>query len=105
MAFADPDFLVFKSGLAELTASGVLGFYTHLEVTEVFDNRDDAHPLPVFSIVVAEERIAGTDGKAEFLGDRIRVESLKGWTFGIQRSVCWRRSKIDQIKAVVPIEF
>lgn len=95
MAFADPDFQAFKSELAKLTAAGVLGFYTHFEVTEVFAYRDGEPPLNVFSILVAEERIAGTDRKAEFLGDRIRLKSLKGWTFGIQRSVK-RLAEIEQ---------
>ncbi len=95
MAFADPDFLAFKSELAKLTAAGVLGFYTHFEVTEVFAYKDREPPLNVFSILVAEERLPGSDGTPKLLGDRIRLKSLNGWAFGIQRSLK-PRTEIEQ---------
>jgi hypothetical protein len=42
---------------ARLTAPGVIGFYTHIEVTEIFAIRDgEAKALNVFSILVAEEK-------------------------------------------------
>lgn len=91
MAFADPDFQNFKSELAKLTTAGVLGFYTHFEITEIFAYKDREPPpnvfLNVFSILVAEDRPPGPAGPPKFLGDRIQLKSLKGWTFGIQRSV------------------
>jgi hypothetical protein len=95
MAFADPDFQKFKSELAKLMTADVLGFYTHFEVTEIFAYKDREPPLNVFSILVAEERLPRSDGTPKFLGDRIQLKSLKGWTFGIKRSLKLR-TEIEQ---------
>jgi hypothetical protein len=71
-----------------LSAPGVLGIYTHFEATEIFAYRDgDPAPLNIFSIFVAEERVGVVDREPIFLGKRITLKSLKGWTFGIQRYV------------------
>jgi hypothetical protein len=72
--------------LAHLTALGVLGFYTHFEVTEVFAYRKGEAPLNILSVLVAEERIGNAE-PPKLLGDRVRLKSLKDWTFGIQRSL------------------
>ncbi|TAN05725.1 MAG: hypothetical protein EPN45_09315 [Rhizobiaceae bacterium] len=77
-----------KAEFARLTASGVVGFHTHVEATEIFVVRGgDPTPFNVFSIFVAEEHGETTASKAEYLGKRIRLGSLKGWTFGIKRSL------------------
>jgi hypothetical protein len=73
---------------ARLTAPGVLAFYSHVEVTEIFAVRDnDPTPLNVFSILVAEERVGSAAEKPVFLGQPIRLKSLHGWMFGIQQFV------------------
>lgn len=88
MAFADQEFPAFKAQLAKLTAAGVLGFHTHFEVIEVFGEQKGKPPANVFSILVAEERASTPDGAPKFLNPkRIKLKSLRGWTFGIKRSV------------------
>jgi hypothetical protein len=75
-----------RAELARLTTPGVLGFYTHFEVTEIFAIRDgEDRPFNIFSILVAEEHDGVAEEKPSYLGDRIRLKSLKGWMFGIQR--------------------
>jgi hypothetical protein len=45
-----------RAEVARLTIPGVLGFYTHFEVTEIFAFRDDERiPFNVFSILVSED--------------------------------------------------
>jgi hypothetical protein len=73
--------------LARLAAQGVLGFYTHFEVTEVFGYLRDQPPVNVFSILVAEERLTEGAEPPTYLGDRIQLQSLKDWTFGVQQSL------------------
>ena len=72
--------------MARLTAPGVLGFHTHFEATEVFAV-SSGRVLNIFSIFVAEERLQGTSEKPQCLGPRIKLRSLKDWTFGIKRYV------------------
>lgn len=75
-----------RAELTRLSTPGMLGFYTHFEVTEVFAVRDEERiPFNVFSILVAEERDGVSEQKPFYLGERIRLKSLKGWMFGIQR--------------------
>ena len=82
----DTDFERIKGETARLTAPDVLGFYTHFEVTEIFVVRNDERvPYNVFSILVAEERPEAVVDAPRYLGDRIRIKSLKGWTFGIKQ--------------------
>ncbi|MFH1346269.1 MAG: VPA1262 family N-terminal domain-containing protein [Pseudomonadota bacterium] len=86
MADRDDDLTFVKDEIARLTKDGVLGFYTHFEVTEVIAFRGrDAPPLNVFSVFVAEDRgdIAATS--PEFLGPRITLKQARGWTFGVCR--------------------
>jgi hypothetical protein len=78
-----------RAELARLSMPGVLGFYTHFEVTEVFAIRDEEHiPFNVFSILVAEEREGFSEQKPFYLGKHIRLKSLDGCMFGIQRFLC-----------------
>jgi len=86
MSTSDNDLTFVKEEIERLTKDGVLGFYTHFEVTEVVAFRDrDAPPLNVFSIFVAEDRrnIPSTDAK--FLGPRIRLKQVRDWNFGVCR--------------------
>src|ERR1700722_19097403 len=77
---------------------GVLGFYTHFEVTEIFAVRDDDRiPPNVFSILVAEEHDGVAEQKPCYLGERIRLKSLKARMFGIQRC---RRSVLEITQAL-----
>src|SRR5271155_961510 len=75
-----------RAELARLATPGVLGFYTHFEVTEIFAVGDDeSRPFNIFSVMVAEEHDGVAEKKPCYLGDRIHLKSLKGWMFGIQR--------------------
>jgi hypothetical protein len=77
-----------RQEMARLTAPGVLGFYTHFEATEVFASPpDEALPINVFTILVAEEHASEIEGKPKYLGGRIRLKSPKNWGFGITRYV------------------
>lgn len=75
--------------LKRTTVFGVLGIYTHVEVTEVVGYRDEdpKTPINVFSIVVLETRLGESSTKPAFLHgkDRIRLTSLDGWSFGVVR--------------------
>ncbi|WP_338692213.1 VPA1262 family N-terminal domain-containing protein [Bradyrhizobium sp. 26S5] len=67
--------------------AGLLGFYTHFEVTEVFASLPDhAQPINIFTILVAEERLTDAQEQPRYLNpERIVLRSLKGWSFGIKR--------------------
>jgi hypothetical protein len=73
--------------LARLVASGVLGFFTHFEATEVFAVLSGQNtPVNVFSIYVAEERLIEGSTEFTYLNPKpIRLKSLDGWFFGIKR--------------------
>lgn len=68
---------------------GVLGMYSHVEVTEVVGYRDDDPKVPinVISIAVLETRHGESPTTPTFLHgkERIRLTSLDGWTFGVAR--------------------
>lgn len=70
-----------------LNASGVLGFYTHYEVTEVFAIRDTEKSIHnVFTIAVAVELSGDISQEIEYLSDKpVSLKSLEGWKFGAQR--------------------
>lgn len=75
--------------MVRLTASGVLGFYSHYEATEIFAVRDDdPAPLNIFSIFVAEDREVLEVSDPVLLGERIKLKLLPGWTFGIKQYIC-----------------
>jgi hypothetical protein len=77
------------SELLRLSAPGVLGFYTHVEVTELFATlKGQAGAVNVFTIAVAEDRNEPQSSAVEYLNPaRIRLPSLRGWSFGLQRYV------------------
>lgn len=80
-----------RSPLAELTqllTPGVLGFYTHIECTELFANRPDHNgTVNVFTLLVAEERSSEIETPPVcFLTPKpIRIKSLNSWSFGLRR--------------------
>jgi hypothetical protein len=80
-----------KQALSEinrLTQPGVLGFYTHFDVAEVFVTCPGEKTVRnVLSIWVAEERSAANVPPPHIQGKRIELASLKGWKFGLMRSV------------------
>jgi len=72
-----------------LTEQGLLGFYTHFEVTEVFafaPNQSN-QPINVFTLVVAEERSDNVDNSFNYLtaDGPVRLSSLEHWKFGACR--------------------
>ncbi|MBI1174892.1 MAG: hypothetical protein GC139_06455 [Sideroxydans sp.] len=73
--------------LSRLIAPGVLGFYTHFEVTEVFAKQNGHNPaINVFSIAVAEDRGSeAVQAPALLNSERIKLKSLAGWNFGVMR--------------------
>jgi hypothetical protein len=74
--------------MARLTGPGVLGFYTHFEATVVFGfPPGQREPVNVFTILVAEERLPDAAEEPHYLNRtaRIVLQSLKGWSFGVQR--------------------
>lgn len=84
----DAEFDRARAEIARLLMPGMLGFYTHFEATEIFAVRDEERiPFNVFSVLVAEEHEADATKEPHFLGGRIRLKTLKGWMFGIQRYV------------------
>lgn len=73
--------------LSLLTEPGTIGFYTHVEATEIvaFEGRSTT-PVNVFTLLVAEDRDQTPLPDDAFLNPRpIRVPSLKGWSFGLRR--------------------
>src|ERR1700730_7211566 len=89
MDISGPNIRTANDEIARLTVAGALGFYTHFEVTEIFAYlaKNPKMFFNVFTILVAEERTHQEAITPEYLGNRITLKSLKGWTFGIQRSV------------------
>jgi len=76
-----------RTEIGRLIVPGVLGFYTHFEVTEVVGfTEDQASAINLFTILVAEDRLDEVPKTADFLNTKpIRLKSLKGWSFGIMR--------------------
>lgn len=75
--------------LITLLKPGVLGFYTHIECTEIFANKiGHKEVFNVFTIVVAEERPDAEMSSPYYLTTKpIRIKSLKNWSFGIRRYI------------------
>lgn len=73
--------------VARLTATGLLGFYTHFEVTEVVAfPAPGSPPINVLTILVAEERTDNESEAPHFLNpSRISIHGLRDWRFGICR--------------------
>src|SRR5690554_6063684 len=70
--------------LKRLLESGVLGFYDRVEVTEIFAFLPDKTVSNIFTIIVAENRQDEEIQSPNLINkDRIIVNKLKGWSFGI----------------------
>jgi hypothetical protein len=78
-----------RQEIARLLAPGILGFYTHFEVTEIFATPPGrTAPINLFTIFVAEERAGDATAAPHYVTPKpLRVPLLKGWTFGIERTV------------------
>ena len=91
MTHGDWDHVSALAELGRLGSPGVLGFYTHIEVTEVIAfpaAQPPGPPLNVLAIVVAEDRTGASDLKSGFLNtERIKLKGLPGWAFGVMRYV------------------
>jgi hypothetical protein len=89
--------------LTALLAPGVVGTYTHFEVTEVFATLDqERQPRNVFTILVAESRDGQRPEPLRFLNpERIKLKSLPGWTFGVARYTCLIIDLVPALAAMV----
>lgn len=78
---------VVRAELTRLITLGVLGFYTHYEVTEVVAMQDGQTLVTnVFTIAVAEDRGSEALQIPIFINSaRIKLKSLAGWNFGVMR--------------------
>ncbi|WP_369929295.1 VPA1262 family N-terminal domain-containing protein [Xanthomonas sp. NCPPB 2632] len=77
------------AALKRMVAPGVLGFYTHVEVTEVvaFVARGTP-PVNVLTLMVAEARVEKPSDEVTFLNaSPILLRDLRDWQFGICRYV------------------
>lgn len=74
---------------SRLNAPGVLGFFTHYEVTEVFAIRDaDKRVHNVFTIAVAVESSGDISREIGYLSNKpISLKSLEDWKFGAQQYI------------------
>lgn len=94
-----------RSPLPELTrllTPGTLGFYTHVECTELFASRPDYDgTFNIFTLLVAEERLNLEPAAACFITPKpIRIKSLYGWSFGLRRYTVPIGSLIPTLKAL-----
>lgn len=73
--------------LTQLLTPGTLGFYTHVECTELFASRPDHEDIiNIFTLLIAEEQPDLEPAAAYFLTPKpIRIKSLNGWSFGLRR--------------------
>lgn len=75
-----------NSEFIRMTSPGVLGFYTHYEVTEIFAQKNNGMPFNVLTVVVLEERNDQTEQEPLIINkERIKVSGLQGWNFGVKR--------------------
>lgn len=94
-----------RSLLPELTQflkPGILGFYTHVECTELFANQPNHDgTFNVFTLLVAEERSDIEAPPDCFLTPKpIRIKSLKDWSFGLRRYTLRIDTLIPALKAL-----
>ena len=68
-----------------LIRAGILGNYTHCELTEIFVKVDGSIPKNIYTLAVLEERDASVPSL--YLCPRLKVSGLKGWSLGIERTV------------------
>lgn len=73
--------------LTQLLTPGTLGFYTHVECTELYASRPDHDGIiNIFTLLIAEEQSDLEPAAACFLTPKpIRIKSLNGWSFGLRR--------------------
>lgn len=78
-----------RSQIDRLCCQGLLGFFTHIEVTEIVAFvKGCQSPLNAFTIMVAEEREPSETEEPNFVNDEpISLPSLKGWKFGVYRYI------------------
>lgn len=70
-----------------LTEPGLIGDFTHCELTEIFASVEGiVGPQNIFTIAVVEVRDK-VQAPIYLNPERLVLKSLKGWTFGIRRSV------------------
>jgi hypothetical protein len=69
-----------------LIQPGIIGNYTHSELTEIFVSIDRAPPQNVYTLAVLEERDASAPSRM-LNPKHLTVPRLKGWSFGIERTV------------------
>jgi hypothetical protein len=70
-----------------LTRQGIVGNFTHCELTEIFANIEGViGPQNVFTLIVTEEQ--DVVAQSQLLNPkRLSVPGLKGWSFGICRTL------------------
>lgn len=70
-----------------LTERGTLGFYSHVEVTEIIASPPRSQqPINLLTLLVAEEHPTGQTDEKHFLNSsRIQISGLHDWSFGICR--------------------
>jgi len=70
-----------------LTSPGLLGYYTHVEATEIVGFPENGQaPINLFTLLVAEEHLSAPSGNGHFLNpSRIQLPGLHDWRFGIFR--------------------
>ncbi|MFI3190883.1 hypothetical protein BCS42_00445 [Crenothrix sp. D3] len=74
------------NNLEKLVKHGCLGFYDQVEITEVFAFLPDKTVINILTIVVAENRGEANLIKPTIVSEKmIKLNSLKGWIFGINR--------------------
>ncbi|QFY42300.1 hypothetical protein F6R98_06395 [Candidatus Methylospira mobilis] len=72
--------------VAKLMTPGCLGFYDQAEVTEIFACLPDKSIVNVFTIIVTEERNCEELVDPVLVNEnRIKLDELKKWSFGIKR--------------------
>jgi hypothetical protein len=73
--------------LSRPLTSGAIGFYDHIEVTEIVGFVDDpTKPVNIFTIIVAGEGDVEATVSPQFLNPgRIELAKLKEWKFGVVR--------------------
>lgn len=90
------------SALKHMTSPGVLGIYTHVEVTEIIAFiGQGVPPINVLTVMVAERRIEQPSAEVVFLNpSRIALLGLKNWRFGVCRYVIPIDKAIDLVECL-----
>jgi hypothetical protein len=83
----DPPLVSHLERFRGLIQPGIVGNFTHCELTEIFANVEGVSgPQNVFTLAVLEER--GIAAPSRFLNpNRLSLQGLKGWSFGIRRTL------------------